>query len=53
MNYRGIELCFEQAPERDDVWIWRFDVDGEGPDGKALTKLSIKGVLYGWGVGQK
>ena len=44
MNYRGIEFCLEQAPEREDVWIWRFDVDGEVRTGKALTKLRLLAI---------
>jgi len=54
MNYRGIEFCFEQAPEREDVWIWRFNVDGEGPDGKALTKrrlLAMRSMPHESGIG--
>ena len=39
MDHRGVEFCVEQAPEREDVWIWRFEVDGEVRTGKTLTKL--------------
>ena len=39
MNYRGVEFCVEQAPEREDVWVWRFEVDGEVRTGKTQTKL--------------
>jgi hypothetical protein len=39
MNYKGVEFCVEQAPEREDVWIWRFKVDGEVRTGKTRTKL--------------
>ena len=39
MNHRGVEFCVGQAPEREDVWIWRFEVDGKVRTGKTLTKL--------------
>ena len=39
MDLRGVEFCVEQATEREDVWIWRFEVDGEVRTGKTLTKL--------------
>ena len=39
MNHRGVEFCVEQAPVREDVWIWRYQVDGEVRTGKTLTRL--------------
>jgi hypothetical protein len=39
MNYKGVEVCVEQASEREDVWIWRFEVDHEVRTGKIRTKL--------------
>jgi hypothetical protein len=39
MNHRGVEFCVEQAPERVDAWVWRFEVDGEVRTGKTQTKL--------------
>ena len=39
MNHRGVEFCVEQAPEREGVWVWRFEVDGEVRTGKTQTKL--------------
>ena len=39
MNHRGVEFCVEQAPVREDVWIWWYQVDGEVRTGKTLTKL--------------
>ena len=39
MNYRGVEFGVEPAPEREGIWIWRFEVDGEVRTGKTQTKL--------------
>ena len=39
MNYRGVEFGVEQAADREDVWVWRFEVDGEVRTGKTRTKL--------------
>ena len=39
MNYRGVEFCVEQTPEREGVWVWRFEVDGVVRTGKTQTKL--------------
>jgi hypothetical protein len=39
MNHRGVESGVEPAPEREGIWIWRFEVDGEVRTGKTQTKL--------------
>ena len=44
MNHRGVEFSVEQAPEREDVWVWRFEVDGEVRTGKTQTKLKLMAI---------
>lgn len=39
MNYRGVEFGVEQAPNRKEIWVWRFEVDGADRTGKTRTKL--------------
>ena len=44
MNHRGVEFGVEPAPEREDVWVWRFEVDGEVRTGKTQTKLKTMAI---------
>ena len=43
-HHRGVEFSVEQAPEREDVWVWRFEVDGEVRTGKTQTKLKLMAI---------
>ena len=44
MNHRGVEFSVEQALEREDVWVWRFEVDGDVRTGKTQTKLRLMAI---------
>jgi hypothetical protein len=43
-NHKGVNFCIEQAPDSDDVWIWRFELNGEVKTGKTVTKLRLLAI---------
>ena len=44
MNHRGVEFFIEQAPNREDLWYWRFEVDGAIRAGKTRARLRLLAI---------